>query len=104
MQGLSLCLGTSLQIIPAANLPLRTVRAGGKLAIVNLQGTPKDKKAHCVIHARVDEVRLCVCHRCCCVKHVQLLGGCVVIWCPLSDAVYVLLFSFICTGAPSMQI
>eukprot|EP00882_Tetradesmus_deserticola_P015171 GHRQ01016155.1.p2 GENE.GHRQ01016155.1~~GHRQ01016155.1.p2 ORF type:complete len:195 (+),score=104.16 GHRQ01016155.1:173-757(+) len=54
--GPSLCLGTSLQIIPAANLPLRTVRSGGKLAIVNLQATPKDKKAHCVIHARVDEV------------------------------------------------
>ncbi|KAF6263087.1 SIR2-family protein HDAC1 [Scenedesmus sp. NREL 46B-D3] len=54
--GLSLCLGTSLQIIPAANLPLRTVRTGGKLAIVNLQATPKDKKAHCVVHAHVDEV------------------------------------------------
>lgn len=30
--------------------------AGGKLVIVNLQKTPKDKKAHLKIHARVDEV------------------------------------------------
>ena len=30
--------------------------AGGKLVIINLQATPKDKKAHLVIHARVDQV------------------------------------------------
>ncbi|KAF8062076.1 SRT1 [Scenedesmus sp. PABB004] len=53
---LALCLGTSLQIIPAANLPLRTVRAGGRLGIINLQATPKDKRADVVIHAKVDEV------------------------------------------------
>eukprot|EP00878_Enallax_costatus_P013147 GHUV01013740.1.p1 GENE.GHUV01013740.1~~GHUV01013740.1.p1 ORF type:complete len:467 (+),score=218.24 GHUV01013740.1:865-2265(+) len=52
----ALCLGTSLQIIPAANLPLRTVKAGGKLAIINLQATPKDKRAEVVIHAKVDEI------------------------------------------------
>jgi mono-ADP-ribosyltransferase sirtuin 6 len=57
LQDLALCLGTSLQIIPAANLPLRTVKAGGKLAIINLQGTPKDNKAEVVLHAKVDEVR-----------------------------------------------
>lgn len=51
-----LCLGTSLQITPACNLPLRSVRGGGKMVIVNLQATPKDKKAALVIHARVDEV------------------------------------------------
>ena len=31
---LSLCLGTSLLITPSCNLPIRTVRAGGSLAIV----------------------------------------------------------------------
>ena len=51
---LALCLGTSLQITPACNIPLRTVRAGGKLVIVNLQATPKDKKADLVIHARCE--------------------------------------------------
>lgn len=57
-QDLSICLGTSLQIIPAANLPLRTLKSGGSLAIINLQGTPKDKKATVVIHAKVDQVRM----------------------------------------------
>ena len=51
---LALCLGTSLQITPACNIPLRTVKAGGKLVIVNLQATPKDKKADLVIHARCE--------------------------------------------------
>ncbi|KAH7315095.1 hypothetical protein KP509_21G033800 [Ceratopteris richardii] len=51
-----LCLGTSLQITPACNLPLRTVRGGGKMVIINLQATPKDKKAALVIRGRVDEV------------------------------------------------
>lgn len=32
-----LCVFGSLQITPACNLPLRTVRAGGKMVIVNLQ-------------------------------------------------------------------
>lgn len=31
-------------------------RAGGELVIVNLQPTPKDKKASLVIHGRTDEV------------------------------------------------
>eukprot|EP00775_Hariotina_reticulata_P004906 gene4906-5150_t len=48
----------STSIIPAANLPLRTVKAGGKLAIINLQGTPKDNKAEVVLHGKVDEVRM----------------------------------------------
>ncbi len=30
--------------------------AGGKMAIVNLQKTPKDKKAALVVHARSDQV------------------------------------------------
>jgi NAD-dependent SIR2 family protein deacetylase len=37
VQDVSICLGTSLQIIPAANLPLRTIKSGGSLAIINLQ-------------------------------------------------------------------
>ena len=36
---LSLCLGTSLQIVPSGNLPVLTKKNGGKLAIVNLQPT-----------------------------------------------------------------
>lgn len=32
------------------------MHAGGKLVIINLQATPKDKKASLVIHGRADEV------------------------------------------------
>ncbi|KAI4321721.1 hypothetical protein MLD38_035069 [Melastoma candidum] len=56
MADLVLCLGTSLQITPACNLPLKSLRGGGKIAIVNLQRTPKDGKASLVIHGLVDKV------------------------------------------------
>ncbi|KAK9861379.1 hypothetical protein WJX84_010603 [Apatococcus fuscideae] len=52
----ALCLGTSLQVRPANSLPLRTVKAGGKLAIVNLQKTCKDRQADLVLHAKCDDV------------------------------------------------
>ncbi|KAM0904669.1 hypothetical protein ACQ4PT_017876 [Festuca glaucescens] len=52
---LVLCLGTSLQITPACNMPLMSIKNGGKVAIVNLQATPKDKKASLVIHGLVDK-------------------------------------------------
>ncbi|KAH9793755.1 nad-dependent protein deacetylase sirtuin-6 [Citrus sinensis] len=56
MADVVLCLGTSLQITPACNLPLKSLRGGGKIVIVNLQQTPKDKKASLVVHAPVDKV------------------------------------------------
>lgn len=56
MADVILCLGTSLQITPACNLPLKCLRGGGKIVIVNLQKTPKDKKASLVIHGLVDKV------------------------------------------------
>ncbi|XP_068638263.1 NAD-dependent protein deacetylase SRT1-like [Aristolochia californica] len=62
MADLILCLGTSLQITPACNLPLRCLRVGGKLVIINLQPTPKDKKASLVIHGLVDKVIAGVMH------------------------------------------
>ncbi|XP_058115228.1 NAD-dependent protein deacetylase SRT1-like isoform X1 [Magnolia sinica] len=62
MADVVLCLGTSLQITPACNLPLKSIRGGGKIVIVNLQPTPKDKKASLVIHAQVDKVIAGVMH------------------------------------------
>lgn len=53
---LVLCLGTSLRITPACDMPTRATRRGGELAIVNLQKTPKDKRAAVVVRARVDGV------------------------------------------------
>ena len=66
---LAICLGTSLQISPACNLPLRTIRTytsckektePGKLVIINLQKTQHDKKAvtsgGAVIRAKADDV------------------------------------------------
>ena len=58
---LSVCLGTTLQIVPSGNIPLLTKRNGGKLVIVNLQPTKHDRKCHLKISTYVDTVmeRLC---------------------------------------------
>jgi len=61
---LALCLGTSLIVTPARDIPTRAIRKrkhkpeGGRLAIVNLQATPLDKRAALVLHASVDQVML----------------------------------------------
>ncbi|XP_070542302.1 LOW QUALITY PROTEIN: NAD-dependent protein deacylase sirtuin-6-like [Ptychodera flava] len=52
----SLCLGTSLQIVPSANLPLVVKKKGGRLVICNLQPTKHDKKADVLIHGYVDDI------------------------------------------------
>uniref|UniRef100_A0A0E0P6K8 protein acetyllysine N-acetyltransferase n=1 Tax=Oryza rufipogon TaxID=4529 RepID=A0A0E0P6K8_ORYRU len=44
------------EITPACNMPLLSLKNGGRVAIVNLQATPKDKKASLVIHGLVDKV------------------------------------------------
>ena len=56
---LALCLGTSLRIRPAGNMPLRTLRkhkkdAPGRLVIVNLQKTHLDRSASMRLHVRTD--------------------------------------------------
>lgn len=53
---LSICLGTTLQIVPSGNLPLRTKKYDGKVAIVNLQPTKHDKKCDLKINTYVDDV------------------------------------------------
>ncbi|XP_045463580.1 NAD-dependent protein deacetylase Sirt6 [Harmonia axyridis] len=52
---LNICLGTTLQIVPSGNLPLRCKKYGGKVAIINLQPTKQDKKADFIMHTYVDE-------------------------------------------------
>ncbi|XP_059047885.1 NAD-dependent protein deacetylase Sirt6 [Achroia grisella] len=53
---LSICLGTTLQIIPSGNLPLQTVKYGGQLVICNLQPTKHDNKSDLVINYYVDDI------------------------------------------------
>lgn len=63
---LALCLGTSLRIRPAGNMPLRTLRKHakpepGRLVIVNLQKTHLDRSASMRLHVRTDALMREVC-------------------------------------------
>jgi len=49
--GLLLVVGSSLQVWPVAGLPGDTVRAGGALAILNLEETHYDASAEIVVRA-----------------------------------------------------
>ncbi|KAK3872146.1 hypothetical protein Pcinc_022749 [Petrolisthes cinctipes] len=53
---LSICLGTTLQIVPSGNIPLDTKKRGGRLVICNLQPTKQDRHADMIINTYVDEV------------------------------------------------
>jgi NAD-dependent deacetylase len=52
---LLLVVGSSLEVYPVAGLPLETVEAGGRLAIVNRDPTPFDEDAELVVHAAAGE-------------------------------------------------
>ncbi len=53
--GLLLVVGSSLNVYPVADLPLETLAAGGKLAIVNRGPTPLDDRADLTIDAAAGE-------------------------------------------------
>jgi len=42
---LMLCIGSSLQVFPVADLPMRTLEAGGRVAIITSSATPYDDEA-----------------------------------------------------------
>ena len=48
-----LVVGSSLEVMPAADLPRLTLRSGGKVIIVNLGGTTIDHLAHVVLRGDV---------------------------------------------------
>lgn len=61
---LSICLGTSLQIVPAANLPFvckKRKSNPGKVVIINLQPTKFDHRSDLVIHDYVDSALQLLC-------------------------------------------
>ena len=51
-----LCMGSSLRVTPASELPEQTLENGGKYVIINLQKTPADDEAALVIHGHIDKV------------------------------------------------
>lgn len=53
---LVLTVGSSLQVYPAADLPMHAVRAGAALAIVNDEPTPFDSVADVVVRGRAGDV------------------------------------------------
>lgn len=53
---LVIAVGSSLQVFPAADLPLDTLAGGGRLAVVNDEPTPLDGLAHVVVRGRAAEV------------------------------------------------
>lgn len=61
---LHVCIGTTMQLLPANQLPLEAIKkkpSRGRLVIINLQPTKLDKKADLVINGFADSVmeRLC---------------------------------------------
>lgn len=53
---LMIAVGSSLQVFPAAGLPMETITSGGRLAIVNDEATPLDELAAVVVRGRTGEV------------------------------------------------
>jgi NAD-dependent deacetylase len=53
--GLLLVVGSSLEVYPVAGLPLETIHAGGRVAIVNRDPTPYDSDAEVVVNAAAGE-------------------------------------------------
>ena len=53
---LLIVLGSSLLVYPVAFYPSMALRAGAKLAIINIQPTDMDSSAQVVIHEKIGEV------------------------------------------------
>jgi len=52
---LMMVVGSSLEVVPVANLPYHTISAGGKLIIINNEPTYIDSRADVVLHLNVAE-------------------------------------------------
>lgn len=56
MSRLVVCMGSSMRVTPACDMPLTCTATGGKVVIINLQKTPADQYASLLIHEKVDKV------------------------------------------------
>jgi NAD-dependent deacetylase len=61
--GLMLVVGSSLEVYPVAALPVETLAAGGRLAIINRGGTQFDERADVCIDAGAGETLAALCDR-----------------------------------------
>jgi len=48
--------GSSLVVTPAADMPVKAIRSGAKLVIINKGETPLDRHAHLRFHQKIGEV------------------------------------------------
>jgi NAD-dependent deacetylase len=53
---LFIAMGTSLQVFPAASLPMTALRTGAQLAIVNREATPLDIHAGLILRGRIGDM------------------------------------------------
>ncbi len=53
---LFIVIGSSLVVTPAADMPMEALRAGARLVIINMGGTPFDGHAHLIFHEEIGEV------------------------------------------------
>ncbi len=51
---LAICIGTSLRVSPACNMPRRALHNGGHLVVINLQKTPFEDETWLHVHSDID--------------------------------------------------
>ena len=56
MSDLVLCMGSSMRVQPACQMPMGCKLSGGKIVMINLQKTPADPVCDLIIHEQVDKV------------------------------------------------
>jgi NAD-dependent SIR2 family protein deacetylase len=53
---LILCMGSSMRVSPACEMPVSTVQNGGNLVMINLQKTPIDGHATLILNGKCDDI------------------------------------------------
>jgi hypothetical protein len=53
---LFICIGSSMRQHPACDMPLKCLKNGGRVVMINLQKTPVDDVSSLVVHGKIDEI------------------------------------------------